>query len=121
MKTVTNKYPKIILAYSKKGERLIISNTKGYLTYHWEYTPFTHYHLNCVWDIELLKSELLNNKCKIDWIIYQWLLNTFDDLNQDYRSASEIFSQHMKEVFNAAANGMRKLAEVFNAAANGGK
>lgn len=108
------KYPHIILAHSKKGERLILSNVKGGLTYHWEYTPFTHHRLNQVWDLELLKSKLLNNKANIDWASYQWVLNKFDELNQDHRSPAEIISQSLKETFDAATDGIRRLAKAFN-------
>jgi hypothetical protein len=108
------KYPYIILAHSKKGERLILSNVKGYLTYHWEYTPFTQYRLNQVWDMELLKSKLLNNKANIDWASYQWVLNKFEELNQDHRSPADIIHQSLKETLEAAADCMRRLAKSWN-------
>ncbi|WP_347453638.1 hypothetical protein [Acinetobacter thermotolerans] len=115
------KYPHIILAHSKKGERLILSNVKGGLTYHWEYTPFTHHRLNQVWDLELLKSKLLNNKANIDWAGYQWVLNKFDELNRDYRSPADVISQNFKEALEAAANGIRKFAEAWSAFGYKGK
>lgn len=107
------KYPRIILAHSKKGERLILSNVNGYLAYHWEYTPYAQYRLDHVWDLELLKSKLLKNKANIDWASYQWVLNKFEELNQDHRSPADRVAQSLKAAAEALLDGIRRMAKAW--------
>lgn len=40
-------------------------------------------HVLGVWELELVKSELLNMGAKIDWDIYQWLLNSIEPREQN--------------------------------------
>ncbi|EME4829865.1 hypothetical protein ACV6K4_000094 [Acinetobacter baumannii] len=108
------KYPYIILAHSRKGERFILSNSKGYLSAHWEYSPNHIQVLKQVWDLEKIKSSLLNQKASIDWDSYQWILNKFDELNQDHRSPADIFAQGLKEAFEEAASNIRRLVEAWS-------
>lgn len=43
-------------------------------------------HVLGVWELELVKSELLNMGAKIDWDIYQWLLNSIEPRDQNEKS-----------------------------------
>lgn len=103
----------IILAHSKKGERYILTNSNGYLSAHWESTPTHHQMIQRVWDLEIIKSTLLNNGAIIDWDSYQWVLNHFEQLNQDHRHPVDIMVQSIKATFEAAADGIRRIAKAF--------
>lgn len=103
----------IILAHSKKGERYILDNIQGYISAHWESTPHRHQMIKRVWDLEIIKSQLLNNDAIIDWSSYQWVLNHFEELNQDHRSPADIIAQILKDTFAAAAEGIRRLAKAW--------
>ncbi|MFP8831864.1 hypothetical protein ACK14Y_14765 [Acinetobacter baumannii] len=103
---------KIILAHSKKGERYILDNIQGYISAHWEHTPTHQQIIARVWDLEIIKSQLLNNDAIIDWSSYQWVLNHFEELNQDHRSPADIFAQSL-DTFAAAAEGIRRIAKAW--------
>ncbi|MCO8043635.1 hypothetical protein OC498_09600 [Acinetobacter bohemicus] len=104
---------KIILAHSKKGERYILTNIRGYLSAHWESTPTHHQMIQRVWDLEIIKSQLLNNGAIIDWSGYQYVLNHFEELSQDHRSPAEIIANSLKDTFTAAAEGIRRLVKAW--------
>ncbi len=108
-----DKYPLIILAHSKKGERYILSNSKGYLSAHWEYSPTHQQVLKQVWDLEKIKSSLLNQHATIDWEAYQWILNRFDELNQDSRSPADRVAQSLKAAAEAISDGIRRMAKAW--------
>lgn len=108
-----DKYPLIILAHSKKGERYILSNSKGYLSAHWEYSPTHQQVLKQVWDLEKIKSSLLNQHATIDWEAYQWILNRFDELNQDSRSPTDIIAQSLKATVEAMADKILRVAKAW--------
>ncbi len=108
-----DKYPLIILAHSKKGERYILSNSKGYLSAHWEYSPTHQQVLKQVWDLEKIKSSLLNQHATIDWEAYQWILNRFDELNQDSRSPADRVAQILKAAAEAFSDGILRMAKAL--------
>ncbi|ENO7681281.1 hypothetical protein ACJ9A0_000798 [Acinetobacter baumannii] len=104
---------KIILAHSKKGERYILDNIQGYLSAHWEHTPTHQQIIARVWDLELIKSNLINQGAYIDWENYQYVLNHFAELNKDNRSISQIISQGMKQVVTSWTDAFQALADAL--------
>ncbi|MFN4186537.1 MAG: hypothetical protein ACK4FN_00750 [Acinetobacter johnsonii] len=104
---------KIILAHSKKGERYILDNIQGYLSAHWEHTPTHQQIIARVWDLELIKSNLINQGAYIDWENYQYVLNHFAELNKDNRSISQILSQGMKQVVTSWTDSFQALADAL--------
>ncbi|ENW84343.1 hypothetical protein F909_00250 [Acinetobacter sp. ANC 3929] len=104
---------KIILAHSKKGERYILDNIQGYLSAHWEHTPTHQQIIARVWDLELIKSNLINQGAYIDWENYQYVLNHFAELNKDNRSISQILSQGMKQVVTSWTDAFQALADAL--------
>ncbi|MBF6689278.1 hypothetical protein [Acinetobacter baumannii] len=103
----------IILAHSKKGERYILDNIQGYLSAHWEHTPTHQQIIARVWDLELIKSNLINQGAYIDWENYQYVLNHFAELNKDNRSISQILSQGMKQVVTIWTDSSQALADAL--------
>ena len=104
---------RIILAHSKKGERYILTNIDGYLSAHWEHTPTHQQVIPQVWDLELVKSNLINNGAYIDWENYQYVLNHFTELNQDKRSISQLISQGMKQIVTGWTDAFQTLSDAL--------
>lgn len=100
---------RIILAHSKKGERYILTNIDGYLSSHWEHTPTHQQVIPQVWDLELVKSNLITNGAYIDWENYQYVLNHFTELNQDKRSISQLISQGMKQIVTGWTDALKQF------------
>jgi hypothetical protein len=66
-----------------------------------------------VWDLELVKSNLINNGAYIDWENYQYVLNHFTELNQDKRSISQLISQGMKQIVTGWTDAFQTLSDAL--------
>lgn len=70
----------IVIGSFGGSSRIILSNAHGYLGRYWGYHSFRPRELKSVWDLERLKSEIINDGGTVDWDTYQWVLNNFDML-----------------------------------------
>lgn len=64
------------------SSRIILSNRYGYLGRYWGYHSFRPRELKSVWDLECLKSDIINDGGTVDWDTYQWVLNNFAMLTE---------------------------------------
>lgn len=70
----------IVIGSFGGSSRIILSNAHGYLGWYWGYQSFRPRELKSVWDLDRLKSEIINDGGTVDWDTYQWVLNNFDML-----------------------------------------
>lgn len=74
------------IVLTKKGVRVILTNEYGYLGHYWGYRSFRPLPVNSIWDLEQLKSEIINDGGVLCWDTYQWLLVNFESINPHCQS-----------------------------------